>query len=49
MARSIAEPNFMALRGVVTMVTIMPWRAKSLPMSIIGMMWPGDIKGIKTK
>ncbi|POO01808.1 hypothetical protein TorRG33x02_025850 [Trema orientale] len=49
LARSIMELNLMALRGVVTMVTLVPCWANSLAMSIIGMRWPGDIKGTKTK
>lgn len=41
--------NLIALRGVVTIVTTTLRWANILAMSIIGMRWPGDIKGINKK
>jgi hypothetical protein len=39
----------MALRGVVIMVTTKLRCANILAMSIIGIMWPGDIIGTNTR
>ena len=41
--------NRAALRGVRTMVTFTPWCAKSLAISVKGMRWLWDIKGIRRK
>ena len=48
-SRSMMLLNLTALRGVVTIVTVTLCWASSLPMSTMGIRWPGHIKGIKTK
>lgn len=49
MARSMNGLILTALMGVVTNVTTTPCCAHNLAMSAIGIRWPGDINGIRTK
>ncbi|CAL5419827.1 unnamed protein product [Camellia sinensis] len=48
-ARLMIGLNLEARRGVVTTVTVTPCCANNLAMSIMGMKWPGAIRGTKTK
>lgn len=41
--------NLWAFEGVVIMVAIAPWCASNLAMSMMGIMWPGAIRGSKMK
>ncbi|KAH7844358.1 hypothetical protein Vadar_027157 [Vaccinium darrowii] len=48
-ARSMVWWNLAAMRGVVMIVTVGPCWANNFAMSMIGMKWPGAIKGNRTK
>lgn len=48
-ARSMVCRNLAVMRGVVMIVTVGPFWANNLAMSIMGMKWPGDISGNRTK